>query len=249
MQLKLFANSGIAKELARTEHGGDSRRGLRKLERPVSTRRPIHVTLHSTRARVSWSLLRHRREVREALLRCARRSDIKVYDFANVRSHLHLLVRARQRPTISGVFAIVLGNRGARGHRRSKRSASVRRRFLERAGLVKSHHLGARIQGHPALHLSQSNRGRPWPSRPSCARKRSGAVARKSRTHPGDGRARLLAGQRAVFRVEHRCSDAHISSSRRAVQLLRAEPDASDRNSGYSRVGAFALAGGAAALR
>ncbi|HEY3594760.1 MAG TPA: transposase [Polyangiaceae bacterium] len=122
MQLKLFANSGIAKELARTEHGGDSRRGLRKLERPVSTRRPIHVTLHSTRARGSWSLLRHRREVREALLRCARRSDIKVYAFANVGSHLHLLVRARQRPqfqaflrSFSGIVArVVTGARRGR---------------------------------------------------------------------------------------------------------------------------------------
>src|SRR5262249_24609229 len=83
-------------EGTRTGHGGDERRG-RKVERPVSTRRAMHLTLHSSRANGEGALLRHRREEREAPRGCARRNDVKVYDFANVGSHLHLLVRARRR--------------------------------------------------------------------------------------------------------------------------------------------------------
>jgi REP element-mobilizing transposase RayT len=96
MQLRLF-DVTTRRELARTEHGGEVRRHQRKLERPVSTRRPMHVTLHSRRARGTWSLLRHERAIAQALRACARRTGVRVYDFANVGSHLHLLVRARRR--------------------------------------------------------------------------------------------------------------------------------------------------------
>jgi REP element-mobilizing transposase RayT len=96
MQLRLFAGT-LKNELDRTEHGGATRRGRRKLERPVSTRLPMHLTLQSKRARGAWSMLRHRRAVHEALRACARRTGVRVYDFANVGSHLHLLVRARRR--------------------------------------------------------------------------------------------------------------------------------------------------------
>jgi REP element-mobilizing transposase RayT len=57
----------------------------------------MHLTLHSKRARGKWSLFRYKREVREALRACAQRTGVRIYDFANVGSHLHLLVRARRR--------------------------------------------------------------------------------------------------------------------------------------------------------
>ncbi len=81
----------------RTGHGGDENRGHRKRERPVSTRRSMHVTLHSKRAVGAWDLRSQRRAVREALRACAQRNGVKVYDFANVGSHLHLLVRVKRR--------------------------------------------------------------------------------------------------------------------------------------------------------
>jgi REP element-mobilizing transposase RayT len=96
MQLHLFSGR-LKSELTSTRHGGDERRGRRKVERPVSTRRPMHLSLHSDKARGHWSLRRHERAVRDALRVCARRNGIKVYDFANVGSHVHLLVRARRR--------------------------------------------------------------------------------------------------------------------------------------------------------
>jgi REP element-mobilizing transposase RayT len=108
MQLRLFAGR-LKNELDRTEHGGATRRGRRKLERPVSTRLPMHLTLHSKRARGAWSMLRHRRAVHEALRACARRTGVRVYDFANVGSHLHLLVRARRREAFQAFLRAFAG--------------------------------------------------------------------------------------------------------------------------------------------
>jgi hypothetical protein len=71
-------------------------RGRRKLERPVSTRRPMHVVLSSKRARGEWSMRKHDRAIK-ALRAAARRFAVRVYDFANVGTHLHLLVRVRRR--------------------------------------------------------------------------------------------------------------------------------------------------------
>ena len=71
VQLSLFSPN-LRAELSRTEHGGAFRRG-RKLERPVSTRRPMHVVLHSGRARGAWSLRRRQRTIREALRACVSR--------------------------------------------------------------------------------------------------------------------------------------------------------------------------------
>lgn len=96
MQLSLFPSARL-RELTRTEHGGSAATGRRKTGRPVSTRRPMHLVFKSERARGVWSLRRNERVVRDVLRAMARRHDIRVYEFANVGSHLHLLVRARQR--------------------------------------------------------------------------------------------------------------------------------------------------------
>jgi REP element-mobilizing transposase RayT len=92
-----------------TEHGGALRRGRRKAERPVSTRFPMHVVLHSQRAAGDWSLTRHARGVRAALHACAERNGVKVHGFSNVGSHLHLLVRARRREAFQGFLRSFAG--------------------------------------------------------------------------------------------------------------------------------------------
>src|SRR3954452_12310550 len=107
-QLSLFGPD-VQAELGRTAHGGAGRRGRRKLERRVSTRRPMHVVLTSQRARGPWSLRRHEQVVRESLRTMARRFDVRVYDYANVGSHLHLLVRARRRESFQGFLRSFAG--------------------------------------------------------------------------------------------------------------------------------------------
>src|SRR5260221_2176113 len=121
MQRPLFAHD-LQAELARTEHGGAVRRGRRKLERPVSVRRQMHVVLTSQRARGPWSLRKHERTVRDALRAMARRFGVRVYDYANVGTHLHLLVRARRRETFQAFlrsFAGIVARR-VTGARRGK---------------------------------------------------------------------------------------------------------------------------------
>src|SRR5260221_2591447 len=125
MQRSLFARD-VHAELTRTEHGGEVRQGRRKLERPVSVRRPMHVVLTSQRAVGPWSLRKHERAVREALRAMARRFGIRVYDFANVGTHLHLVVRARRREAFQSFlrsFAGIVARRvtGARRGRPSGR--------------------------------------------------------------------------------------------------------------------------------
>lgn len=81
------------------EHGGDLRQGKRKIRRPFHAKKAIHISMRSSRARGSWSLLRpaHRRRVLELLQKTAEKREIRVYRFANVGNHLHLLIRARSR--------------------------------------------------------------------------------------------------------------------------------------------------------
>src|SRR5262249_23197084 len=123
IQLSLFDRREQI-ELARTQHGGEVRRGQRKLERPVSTRRAMHIVLSSRRARGPWSLRKHDRVVRQVLRRMARRFDVRIYDFANVGSHLHLVLRARRREAFQGFlrsFAGIVARR-VTGARRARPS-------------------------------------------------------------------------------------------------------------------------------
>jgi REP element-mobilizing transposase RayT len=101
VQRSLFSGA-LRAEIARTEHGGLVRRGKRKLERPVSTRRPMHVVLSARRGSGLWDLRKHDPAVRRTLRNMANRFGVRVYDFANVGSHLHLLVRARRRDAFQG---------------------------------------------------------------------------------------------------------------------------------------------------
>jgi REP element-mobilizing transposase RayT len=69
----------------------------------------MHLTLKSKKARGAWSLLRHERAVRGVLRACASRHGVKVYDFANVGSHLHLLVRVRRREAFQAFLRAFAG--------------------------------------------------------------------------------------------------------------------------------------------
>jgi REP element-mobilizing transposase RayT len=86
-------------EPSRIEHGGEVRLHRRKLSRPIDLRRSLHVVLRSARARGAWSLRRFQNDaiVRAVLRRFARRYAIRVYRFANVGNHLHLLLRSPSR--------------------------------------------------------------------------------------------------------------------------------------------------------
>lgn len=88
----------------RTEHGGTLRRGRRKEARPLATKRPVHVVLRSSRARGQWSFLhtRNRMTVEKLARGTASAFGVKVRQFANSGTHLHLIVQGRRREGLQG---------------------------------------------------------------------------------------------------------------------------------------------------
>ncbi len=84
------------------EHGGSFKQGKRKTQRPFDPKRALHLTLRSTRARGSRSLLLNKWRVWGLLQKVSEKHQIRVYRFANVGNHLHLLVQARKRAQLQG---------------------------------------------------------------------------------------------------------------------------------------------------
>jgi hypothetical protein len=99
-QLDLFKESKRKKlrdHSGRAEHGGEIRKGERKLRRPFDPKRPLHLVLRSTRARGAWSMRQFSKgPVIQALVyRLAERNRIKIYEYANAGNHLHVLLKAK----------------------------------------------------------------------------------------------------------------------------------------------------------
>jgi REP element-mobilizing transposase RayT len=106
---------------AGAQHGGDLAKGKRKTFRPIDPKQALHVVLRSSKARGELSLLhpRHCNAIEKHVHKTARRCGVRVYRFANVGNHLHLLIKVPSRPAwkrfakqISGGIAqIVTGAR------------------------------------------------------------------------------------------------------------------------------------------
>ncbi len=95
-----------------TEHGGDVRRGKRKIRRPIVTKTPMHVTFRSTRARGAWSFTSgvNRIRVSELAYETAQRFNVHLYGFENVGNHVHLVLRVKHRRDLQA-FLRVFGQR------------------------------------------------------------------------------------------------------------------------------------------
>lgn len=83
----------------RVAHGGDEALGRRKLRRPLSLKKPMHLTMRAARARGQLSMNTRRNEDRvEAIVRKqAKKFGVKLLQFANVGNHLHLIVKSSTR--------------------------------------------------------------------------------------------------------------------------------------------------------
>jgi hypothetical protein len=96
---ELSNDKNLKRRFSRTAHGGGLNTGKRKLDRPLSTKRPIHITLRSTQARGAWSFLgfKNRIYVENIIKKQARKFGVVIQDFANVGNHLHIKSRAGSR--------------------------------------------------------------------------------------------------------------------------------------------------------
>ncbi len=81
------------------EHGGSTRPKKRKTLRPLDPKRSVHLVMRATQAQGPWSMLKPASQlyIRHLLTRLSRRYGIRVYKFANVGNHLHLLIKAPSR--------------------------------------------------------------------------------------------------------------------------------------------------------
>jgi REP element-mobilizing transposase RayT len=92
------------------EHGGTQSIGKRKSQRPLSTKRPVHLVLKSNIAVGHRSLMRHRPLIEKVITRSRKRFGIKVYEFAIVSNHIHFLVRGFSRLALQNFFRVVAGH-------------------------------------------------------------------------------------------------------------------------------------------
>src|SRR6476659_6927628 len=86
-------------KLAKAEFGGSALKGNAREERPISTKRPMHLVMRSTLARGDKSFLNRSRarKIEELVRRLAKDKNVKVYRYANSGNHLHLLVLSASR--------------------------------------------------------------------------------------------------------------------------------------------------------
>jgi REP element-mobilizing transposase RayT len=117
---------------SRSEHGGDVRRGRRKLDRPFSPRSSIHVVMRAPRARGQWSMLhRHNRATVDRLVYTwASAKGVRIYQYVNVGNHLHFLLRAESREALQR-FLKTFAGLAARSVTGARKGVSVGR-FWER---------------------------------------------------------------------------------------------------------------------
>ena len=82
-----------------------------KTARPISTKEAMHIVLRSSMAHGKYSMLNQNRakKIRQCIDTQAKRFHVKIYEFANVGNHLHMLVRATQRGLFKGFLRAISG--------------------------------------------------------------------------------------------------------------------------------------------
>lgn len=90
---------GFNNKTSAVSHGGDHTRGKRKTYRPVDPKQALHVVLRSSRARGTQSMLHPKNcdHIHEFTRKTAKRCGVRLYRYANVGNHIHLLIRVPSR--------------------------------------------------------------------------------------------------------------------------------------------------------
>jgi len=112
------------------KHGGDLRVGRRKVARPIATKRNMHLTLRSSKARGRLSLLTKRKQVEEIIQKYAKLFEVRIQSQSNNGNHLHLLVQARTRGGFKR-FLMAISGRIAQLMTRSTKGKPLDGRFWD----------------------------------------------------------------------------------------------------------------------
>lgn len=91
--------------------GGSLLKGHPRHGRPISVKRPMHLVMRSSLAKGERSFLHpsRSRRIRYLVYQLARRSNLRVYRFANAGNHLHLIVRASSRISFRAYIRALTG--------------------------------------------------------------------------------------------------------------------------------------------
>jgi len=123
-QMSLLSRSDT-KRYNRRHHGGESGVGRRKLERPLSSKRWIHLVLKSDKAKGRLSLLSapHQTYIKQLIFTKGKKFGVVIADYANVGNHLHIKIRCTSRPAFQRFLRSVTTQiaRRVTGARRGKR--------------------------------------------------------------------------------------------------------------------------------
>ena len=105
-QLNLFEE-----EKQKLTHGGEYSVGRRKLKRPLSLRKPMHVVLRSERAKGSWSLraFQNQPQVSRLINKFGKRFHVSVYRYSINSNHVHLVTRAKRREDFQNFMRALCG--------------------------------------------------------------------------------------------------------------------------------------------
>jgi REP element-mobilizing transposase RayT len=90
---------GFSSKTASISHGGEHTLGKRKTMRPIDPKQALHVVLRSSQARGEHSMLRprHSGKIHDFAHALARRWGVRLYRYANVGNHIHLLIQVPSR--------------------------------------------------------------------------------------------------------------------------------------------------------
>ncbi|MGK5083874.1 transposase [Bdellovibrionota bacterium FG-1] len=90
---------GFNSKTASISHGGEHALGKRKTVRPIDPKQALHVVLRSSQARGALSMLhpRHCNLIEEFARQLAKHWGVRLYRYANVGNHIHLLIRVPSR--------------------------------------------------------------------------------------------------------------------------------------------------------
>ena len=92
-------------------HGSNLVPGKRKIARPLDPKRTIHLILKSSQSRGERSLLqpRYAKRIQILIEQVAAHYGIKIYGYANVGNHLHLLVKTKTRLEFQNFLRVIAG--------------------------------------------------------------------------------------------------------------------------------------------
>jgi REP element-mobilizing transposase RayT len=90
------------------EHGGTTRLGKRKIARPLTTKKPLHVIFRATKARglLSFMHRKNKADIHILLLDTAKRFGIRIDRYENVGNHIHLVMQGKKRAQIQAFLRV-----------------------------------------------------------------------------------------------------------------------------------------------